>query len=95
MRNEQSGAAAHIIQENVKMLQFHVATLTDNDMPGLPRNRFINTRVGPCCGVANTCFGSRDLGLDVLSRFSSVLLVLDVPLVTQIPGCRSESASLP
>lgn len=37
IRNEQSGAAAHIIAENVKMLQFHVATLTDNDMPGLPR----------------------------------------------------------
>ena len=37
MRNEQSGAAAHIIAENVKMLQFHVATLSDNDMPGLPR----------------------------------------------------------
>ncbi len=34
MRNEQSGAAAHIIAENLKMLQFHVATLTDNDMPG-------------------------------------------------------------
>ena len=34
MRNEQAGAAAHIISENMKMLQFHVATLTDNDMPG-------------------------------------------------------------
>lgn len=37
IRNEQAGAAAHIIVENLKMLQFHVATLTDNDMPGLPR----------------------------------------------------------
>jgi len=37
MRNEQAGAAAHILSENIKMLQFHVATLTDNDMPGLPR----------------------------------------------------------
>lgn len=37
LRNEQAGAAAHIIAENVKMLQFHVATLTDNEMPGLPR----------------------------------------------------------
>ena len=36
-RNEQSGAAAHIVSENVKMLQFHVATLIDNDMPGLPK----------------------------------------------------------
>lgn len=33
----QAGAAAHIIVENLKMLQFHVATLTDNDMPGMPR----------------------------------------------------------
>lgn len=37
MRNEAAGAAAHILYENVKMLQFHVATLVDNDMPGLPR----------------------------------------------------------
>lgn len=35
--NTQAGAAAHIIVENLKMLQFHVATLTDNDMPGMPR----------------------------------------------------------
>ena len=34
IRNEQAGAAAHIIGENTKMLQFHVATLTDNSMPG-------------------------------------------------------------
>lgn len=37
VRNEQAGAAAHVISENIKMLQFHVATLVDNDMPGLPR----------------------------------------------------------
>jgi len=37
LRNEQSGAAAHVILENIKMLQFHVATLVDNDMPGMPR----------------------------------------------------------
>ncbi|XP_054267900.1 DNA-directed RNA polymerase II subunit RPB1-like [Macrosteles quadrilineatus] len=36
-RNEQAGAATHVIAENIKMLQFHVATLVDNDMPGLPR----------------------------------------------------------
>lgn len=36
-RNEASGAAAHIIAENTKMLQFHVATLIDNDLPGLPK----------------------------------------------------------
>uniref|UniRef100_A0A6M2DJ97 DNA-directed RNA polymerase subunit n=1 Tax=Xenopsylla cheopis TaxID=163159 RepID=A0A6M2DJ97_XENCH len=37
MRNEASGAAAHVITENIKMLQFHVATFVDNDMPGMPR----------------------------------------------------------
>nr|CAD7194309.1 unnamed protein product [Timema douglasi] len=37
LRNEQAGAAAHVLSENIKMLQFHVATLIDNDMPGLPR----------------------------------------------------------
>lgn len=36
-RNEQSGAAAHVIAEDVKMLQFHVATMVDNELPGLPR----------------------------------------------------------
>ncbi|XP_053949048.1 DNA-directed RNA polymerase II subunit RPB1 [Anastrepha obliqua] len=36
-KNEGTGAAAHVIQENIKMLQFHVATLVDNDMPGMPR----------------------------------------------------------
>ena len=36
-RNEQNGAAAHIIAEDTKMLQFHVATLVDNDLPGLPK----------------------------------------------------------
>ncbi|CAD7094132.1 unnamed protein product [Hermetia illucens] len=36
-KNEASGAAAHVIQENIKMLQFHVATFVDNDMPGMPR----------------------------------------------------------
>ena len=37
IRNEQNGAAAHIIQEDIKMLQFHVATMVDNELPGLPR----------------------------------------------------------
>ncbi|XP_014661495.1 PREDICTED: DNA-directed RNA polymerase II subunit RPB1-like [Priapulus caudatus] len=37
LRDEQNGAAAHIIAEDVKMLQFHVATMIDNDMPGLQR----------------------------------------------------------
>uniref|UniRef100_A0A0K8TN99 DNA-directed RNA polymerase subunit n=1 Tax=Tabanus bromius TaxID=304241 RepID=A0A0K8TN99_TABBR len=36
-KNETTGAAAHILAENNKMLQFHVATFVDNDMPGLPK----------------------------------------------------------
>ncbi|CAK9294858.1 unnamed protein product [Gordionus sp. m RMFG-2023] len=36
-RNEQNGAAAHIIAEDVKMLQFHVSTFIDNDIPGIPK----------------------------------------------------------
>lgn len=36
-KNESTGAAAHVIAENIKMLQFHVATLVDNDMPGMPK----------------------------------------------------------
>ena len=38
-RNELNGAAAHIIAEDTKMLQYHVATLIDNEIPGLPRVR--------------------------------------------------------
>ncbi|KAI2810971.1 DNA-directed RNA polymerase II subunit RPB1 [Blomia tropicalis] len=37
IKNEQNGAATHIIAENVKMLQFHVATFVDNEIPGIPR----------------------------------------------------------
>ncbi|XP_078486594.1 DNA-directed RNA polymerase II subunit RPB1-like [Ciona intestinalis] len=36
-RNEQNGTASHIILEDVKLLQYHVATLSDNDMPGVPK----------------------------------------------------------
>lgn len=35
VRNEQNGAAAHIIAEDVKLLQYHVSTLVDNDIPGM------------------------------------------------------------
>uniref|UniRef100_A0A915CG97 DNA-directed RNA polymerase subunit n=1 Tax=Parascaris univalens TaxID=6257 RepID=A0A915CG97_PARUN len=35
-RNEANGAAAHVIAEDVKLLQYHVATLVDNCIPGLP-----------------------------------------------------------
>lgn len=33
----ETGAADHLIRENVALLQFHVATLIDNDLPGMPR----------------------------------------------------------
>jgi len=36
-RNELNGAANHVIAQDLMMLQFHVATLTDNELPGLPR----------------------------------------------------------
>ena len=36
-RNEMNGAAAHVIAQDLLMLQFHVATLVDNELPGLPR----------------------------------------------------------
>ncbi|KAI3422210.1 meiosis-specific APC/C activator protein ama1 [Globodera pallida] len=34
-RNEANGAAAHVIAEDVKLLQYHVATLVDNNVPGV------------------------------------------------------------
>jgi len=37
IRNEQAGAPASIIQDITNMLQFHVATLVDNEMPSIPR----------------------------------------------------------
>ena len=37
IRNEQSGAPASIITDITNMLQFHVATLVDNEMPNIPR----------------------------------------------------------
>ena len=36
-RNELNGAAAHILMEDVRILQFHVATLVDNEIPGMPK----------------------------------------------------------
>ncbi|KAJ6774697.1 DNA-DIRECTED RNA polymerase SUBUNIT [Salix purpurea] len=36
-RQERSGAPAHIISEFAQLLQFHVATYFDNDLPGQPR----------------------------------------------------------
>ena len=37
IRNEQAGAPASIIADITNMLQFHVATLVDNEIPGIPR----------------------------------------------------------
>ncbi|VEL23211.1 unnamed protein product, partial [Protopolystoma xenopodis] len=36
-RDEETGAAPHVIADDVRMLQFHVTTLVDNDVPGLPK----------------------------------------------------------
>ncbi|KAI6236689.1 DNA-directed RNA polymerase subunit [Aphelenchoides besseyi] len=34
--NESGGAAAHVLAEDVRLLQYHVATMTDNCIPGIP-----------------------------------------------------------
>ena len=52
IRNEQNGAASHIIQEDIKMLQFHVATMVDNEIPGLPR---VSLTVAVAIWHSNTC----------------------------------------
>eukprot|EP00850_Spirogloea_muscicola_P018640 SM000173S03009 [mRNA] locus=s173:142606:150701:- [translate_table: standard] len=36
-RQEQNGAPTHVINEFVQLLQFHIATYFDNDLPGQPR----------------------------------------------------------
>lgn len=40
-RQERNGAPAHIISEFAQLLQFHVATYFDNDLPGQPRVRLL------------------------------------------------------
>ena len=35
--DEQNGVAQHIIAEDVKMLQFYVTTMVDNDIPNFPK----------------------------------------------------------
>lgn len=42
IKNEQNGAASHIIEEDLKMLQFHVATLKDNELPGMPKVSYLS-----------------------------------------------------
>lgn len=37
-RNKQNGCPPHIISEDIRTLQFHVATMVDNEMPGLARS---------------------------------------------------------
>ncbi|XP_003371714.1 DNA-directed RNA polymerase II subunit RPB1 [Trichinella spiralis] len=36
-QNEQTGSATHIVAEDLRLLQYHVATLFDNEIPGLPK----------------------------------------------------------
>jgi DNA-directed RNA polymerase beta' subunit len=36
-RQERNGAPAHIIEEFSQLLQFHIATYFDNELPGQPR----------------------------------------------------------
>lgn len=36
-RQERNGSPAHIISEFAQLLQFHIATYFDNELPGLPR----------------------------------------------------------
>jgi DNA-directed RNA polymerase II subunit RPB1 len=36
-KQERSGAPSHIIQEYQSLLQFHVATLMNNEIPGQPQ----------------------------------------------------------
>lgn len=36
-KQERGGAPAHIISEFAQLLQFHVATYFDNELPGQPR----------------------------------------------------------
>ena len=48
-RNVSKGSPAHVIAEDVKMLQFHVVTVMDNTLPGIPR-----TRIGPSGNLIKT-----------------------------------------
>ena len=46
-RNEANGAAAHVLADDVKLLQYHVATLVDNCLPGLPAVYFLSAKEFP------------------------------------------------
>ena len=43
-RQEKNGAPAHIISEFTKLLQFHIATYFDNELPGQPRASYSKIR---------------------------------------------------
>ena len=43
-RQERNGAPAHIITEFAQLLQFHIATYFDNDLPGQPRVSYLKIR---------------------------------------------------
>lgn len=36
-KQERMGAPQHVLQEFVQLLQFHVATMVDNELPGAPQ----------------------------------------------------------
>lgn len=63
-RNEASGAAAHVIAEDTKMLQYHVATFVDNDIPGLPQVRG-NTVVKVCELIVRVNLGNAKIWTSV------------------------------
>lgn len=53
-RQERNGSPAHIISEFAQLLQFHIATYFDNELPGLPRvcvhgNIFLHSIYMPLC----------------------------------------------
>jgi DNA-directed RNA polymerase II subunit RPB1 len=39
-KQEENGAPAHVIKEFAQLLQFHIATFIDNQLPGQPQVRF-------------------------------------------------------
>lgn len=46
-RQERNGAPAHIITEFAQLLQFHIATYFDNELPGQPRVCFVIFTIFP------------------------------------------------
>lgn len=76
LRNEQNGAAAHIIAEDVKLLQYHVSTLVDNDIPG---ERALSTT--RACN--NVCTTDSNTAAAHMSRFIPhlVLYVRSAPVI--------------